>query len=91
MKTRDFIDFSGVFAGVAVIDIEKEAMYVSLFYSSICRGVNEFGLGFGFVWPEAKESHFFLLYWLTKERSTDNATEIEKPMFYSQLILSEWL
>ena len=36
-----------------------------------------------FVWPEAKESHFFL-HWLTNESSTDNATEIETPMFYSQ-------
>ena len=77
------------------LSIQEEAMYLSVFYycicSCLCRGVNEFPLGFSFVWPESKESHFFLLYWLTKERSTDNATEIEKPMFYSQLILSEWL
>ena len=63
--------------------IEEEAMYLSVFYSCICsclcRGVNEFGLGFGFVWPEAKESHFF------------SALLVNKGMFYSQLILSEWL
>ena len=31
-----------------------------------------------FYLTEAKESHFFVLYWLINERSTDNATEIEK-------------
>ena len=44
------------------LPIKEEAMYVSVFYycicSCLCRGVNEFGLGFGFVWPEAKESYF---------------------------------
>ena len=65
------------------LPIEEEAMYLSVFYfcicSCLCRGVNEFELGLGFVWPEAKESHFFfLLYWLTNESSTGyNATEIE--------------
>ena len=40
------------------------------------------------VWPEAKESHFFSALLVNKdvpnESSTDNATEIETPMFYSQ-------
>ena len=37
-----------------------------------------------------RESLFFLLYWLTNESSTSNATETEKPMFCSQFT-SEWL
>ena len=67
------------------LSIKEEAMYLSVFYSSICSclcrefhtRVNEFKQKV-FYLTEAKESHFFVLYWLINERSTDNATEIEK-------------